>query len=149
LVKAILAYQEFLKLDQNNADRALQTPAYQAAANLFIGAIQVDPMWVGFHANLGLSQAQSGNLEAVRTQLIRAMLFSPVELNHALNLNQLNDQAGRRGPTYSVFRASSLYNRAVCCPGSNSELSRGANRPEVSNIALLHALKLDLHAPHA
>ena len=35
---------------------ALQAQAYQLAVNLFIGAIQIDPMRADFHANLGLAK---------------------------------------------------------------------------------------------
>ena len=63
LAKAILAYQEILQSDQNNVGAAflygmtaLQAQAYQLAVNLFIGAIQIDPMRADFHANLGLAK---------------------------------------------------------------------------------------------
>ncbi|MDA0342088.1 MAG: tetratricopeptide repeat protein [Proteobacteria bacterium] len=157
LAEAILAYQEILQSDQNNADAAflcgmaaLQAQAYQPAANLFIGAIQIDPIRADFHANLGLAQAQSGNLEAAPDPLIRAMLLSPAEPSIAFNLGQLVDQAGRREQAYTAFRASAhLQPGHVLSWIEFGAVARLTSRPEVSNIALLRALKLDPQAPRA
>ena len=107
-------------------------------------------MRADFQANPYLAQAQSGNLEAVPAALIRAVLLSPAEPSIAFSLGQLVDQAGRRGPAHTAFRTSAdLQLGHVLSWIEFGAIARLTNQPEVSNIALLHARKLDPQAPRA
>jgi hypothetical protein len=73
-----------------------------------------------------------------------------VEPSIAFSLGQLVDQAGRRGPAHTAFRTSpDLQPGHVLSWIEFGAIARLTNRPEVSNTALLHALKPDPQAPRA
>ncbi len=157
LVEAIHAYRTILEAEPSNVDAAflcglaaLQAGAFEAAANLFMGACRIDPGRPDIHANLGLAYAQSGTYEAAIAPLVRASLLDPGGASFAFNLGQILDRVGQRGRALAAFRASSLLQ-----PGHGpSWIEFGATarlekKPAIANRALLMALRVDETAPRA
>jgi Tfp pilus assembly protein PilF len=157
LAEAITAYRDILADNTGNANAAflcgmaaLQAGAFEAAASLFTGAIQIDPARADFHANLGLARAQTGDLTAGRSPLIRAALLEPTAASVAFNLGQLLDRLGAQDAAITAFRASTRLQPAhVESWIEYGAAARAAKRPYEANIALLTALRLDDAAPRA
>lgn len=157
LAEAITAYRDILTNNAGNADAAflcgmaaLQAGAFDAAASLFVGAIQIDPERSDFHANLGLARAQAGDLAGGRRPLTRAALLDPAAASVAFNLGQLLDRLGARTASIVAFRASTRLQPAhVASWVEYGAAARADKRPSQANIALLTALKLDDSAARA
>jgi Flp pilus assembly protein TadD len=157
LAEAINAYREILSQDATNAAAAflcgmaaLQAGALDAAANLFVGAIGIDPSRADFHANLGLAHGQAGNLTAGISPLTRAMLLNPGEGSIAFNLGQVLDRAGSNARACTSFRASAhLQPDHVLSWIEFGAAARMLGKPGPANLAFLMALKLDSAAPRA
>lgn len=157
LVEAIHAYRLILESDERNADAAflcgmaaLRASALEAAANLFKGAIRIDPSRPDFHANLGLALGQAGNLAAGVPPLTRAMLLRPGEASIAFNLGQILDRAGFPARSFMALRASAhLQPDHADSWVEFGAVAREMAKPAVANLALLMALRLDDTAPRA
>lgn len=157
LAEAIRAYRSILDQNTPNADAAflcglaaLQAEAFGAAANLFLGAIRIDPSRADFHANLGIARGQDGDLAVGLAPLTRAMLLSPDQPSIAFNLGQILDRAGVTARAYTSFRASAhLQSDHVLSWIEFGAVARAVGKPAVANRALLRALELDETAPRA
>ena len=157
LAEAIHAYRVILESDGRNADAAflcgmaaLQARAHGAAANLFMGALQIEPSRADFHANLGLAHGQGGDLAAGLTPLTRAMLLDPGEASIAFNLGQILDRAGFLARAFMALRASAHLQPGHAVSWVEfGAVAREMAKPAVANLALLMALRLDDTAPRA